>query len=173
MRTHKRFNYASSQLIAIIYTSEFAKIRKVFTKRIYLFDSVSMERLKSAVQSALTKRKLSIALKKEQMECQQVMVNHLFSNFCPTYTIIYFNAPMHNQIAKLNERSISACMIQRHGHHGVMVYNKEDGIIQLPLEELANPKFQLTYMHPEVCVHERKLLQFLYLPGTSAVCGCQ
>ena len=31
------------------------------------------------------------------------------------------NALMHNEIAKLNERSISACMIQRHGHHGVMV----------------------------------------------------
>ena len=61
MRAHKRFNYASSQFIAIIYTSKFAKIRKVFTKRIYLFDSVSMERLKSAVQSALTKKKLSIA----------------------------------------------------------------------------------------------------------------
>ena len=58
MRAHKRFNYASSQSIEIIYTSEFAKIWKVFTKRIYLFDSVSMERLKSAVQSALTKRKL-------------------------------------------------------------------------------------------------------------------
>ena len=87
---HKRFNYASSQFIAIIYTIEFAKIRKVFTKRIYLFDSVSMERLKSAVQSVLTKRKLGIALEKEQMECQQVMVNHLFSNFCPIYTVIYF-----------------------------------------------------------------------------------
>ena len=86
----KGFNYASSQFIAITYTSEFAKIRKVFTKGIYLFDSVSMERLKSAVQSALTKRKLSITLKKEQMECRQVMVNHLFSNFCPIYTIIYF-----------------------------------------------------------------------------------
>ena len=80
---------------------------------------------------------------------------------------------MHNQIAKLNERSISACMIQRHGHHGVMVYSKKDYFIQLPLEELANPKFQLIYMHPEVCVHERKVigfLQFLYSPGTSAVC---
>ena len=75
MRAHKRFNYVSlsSQFIEIIYTSEFAKIRKVFAKRIYLFDSVSMERLKSAVQNALTKRKLSIALKKEQMECHQVL----------------------------------------------------------------------------------------------------
>ena len=53
MRAHKRFNYASSQFIEIIYTSEVAKIRKVFTKRIYLFDSVSVERLKSAAQSAL------------------------------------------------------------------------------------------------------------------------
>ena len=69
------------------------------------------------------------------------------------------NALMHNQIAKLNERSISACMIQPHGHHGVVVYSKDD-IIQLPLEELANPKFQLIYMHPEVCVHERKVIGF-------------
>ena len=69
MRAHKRFNYVSSQFIEIIYTSEVAKIRKVFTKSLYLFDSVSMERLKSAVQSALTRRNLSIALKKEQMEC--------------------------------------------------------------------------------------------------------
>ena len=68
------------------------------------------------------------------------------------------NALMHNQIAKLNERSLSACMIQRHGHHGVMVYSKEDYFIQLPLEERANPKLQLIYMHPEVCVHERKVI---------------
>ena len=63
MRAHKRVNYASSQFIEIIYTCEFAKIRKVFTKRIYLFDSVSMERLKSAAQSALTKRKLKHCVK--------------------------------------------------------------------------------------------------------------
>ena len=53
--------------IAIIYTNKFAKIRKVFTERIYLFDSGLMERLKSAVQKALTKRKLSIAFKKERL----------------------------------------------------------------------------------------------------------
>ena len=47
-------------------------------------------------------------------------------------------------------------MIQWHGHHGVMVYSKEDYIIQLPLEELANPKFQLIYMHPEVCVQTKE-----------------
>ena len=41
-----------------------------------------------------------------------------------------------------------------------MVYSKEDYIIQLPLEELANPKFQLIYMHPEVCVHKRKVIGF-------------
>ena len=66
MRAHKRFNYASSQfieIILIIYTSEAAKIRKVFTKRIYLFDSVSMEQLKSAAQSALAKRKLKHCVK--------------------------------------------------------------------------------------------------------------
>ena len=43
--------------------SEVAKIRKVFTTRIYLFDSVSMERLKSAAQNALTKRKLKHCVK--------------------------------------------------------------------------------------------------------------
>ena len=75
MRAHKSFNYVSSQFIEIIYTSEVAKIRKVFTKSLYLFDSVSMERLKSAVQSALTKRNLSIALKKEQMECMSSFVD--------------------------------------------------------------------------------------------------
>ena len=72
-----------------------------------------MERLKSAVQGALTKRNLSIALKKEQrpslMEgmslrcCQQVII-----------VISSLNAVMYDQIAKLNERGISACMIQRH-----------------------------------------------------------
>ena len=51
-------------------------------------------------------------------------------------------------------------MIQWHGHHGVMVYSKEDYIIQLPLEGLANPKFQLIYMHPEVCFHKRKVIGF-------------
>ena len=80
------------------------------------------------------------------------------------------NALMYDQIAKLNERSISACMIQR---HGVMVYSKEDDFIQLPLEELANPKFQLIYMHPEECVHERKVIGFFnssIYQEPSAVC---
>ena len=81
------------------------------------------------------------------------------------------NALMHNQIAKLNERSISACMIQWHGHHGVMVYSKEDYIIQLPLEELANPKFQLIYMHPEVCVHKRKVIGSSIPVFTRNKCG--
>ena len=63
---------------------------------------------------------------------------------------------MHDQIAKLNERGISACMIQRH----CVMASKEDGFIQLPFEELANPKFQLVYMHPEVCVHERQVIGF-------------
>ena len=51
-------------------------------------------------------------------------------------------------------------MIQWHSHHGVMVYSKEDYFIQLPLEELANPKFQVIYIHPEVCVHKRKVIGF-------------
>ena len=71
MRAHN----VPSQFIEIIYTSEVAKIRKVFTKSLYLFDSVSMERLKSAIQSALTKRNLSIALKKKQMECVSSFVD--------------------------------------------------------------------------------------------------
>ena len=75
MRAHKRFNYVLSQFIEIIYTSKIAKIRKVFTKSLYLFDSVSMEQLKSAVQSALTKRNLSIVLKKEQKECLSSFVD--------------------------------------------------------------------------------------------------
>ena len=59
MRAHKRFNYTSSQFIEIVYTSEVAKIRKVLPREyIYLILTVSMERLKSAAQSALTKRKL-------------------------------------------------------------------------------------------------------------------
>ena len=41
-----------------------------------------------------------------------------------------------------------------------MVYSKEFYFIQLPLEELANPKFQLIYMCPEVCVHKRKVIGF-------------
>ena len=67
---------------------------------------------------------------------------------------------MVNHLFSLNERSISVCMIQWHGHHGVMVYSKEDYVIQLPLEELANPKFQLIYMHPEICVHKKKVIGF-------------
>ena len=143
-----------------------------------------MERLKSAVQGALTKRSLSIALKKEQMECVSSIVDgrdvlavlptgygkSLIFQLLPdiydhllhvedsvVLVISPLNALMHDQIAKLSERGISACMIQR---HGVMVYGKEDDFIQLPLEQLANPKFQLIYMHPEVCVHERKVISF-------------
>ena len=67
--------FYDSQFTEIIYTSEVAKIRKVFTKSLYLFDSVSMEQLKNAVQSALTKKNLSIALKKEQMECLSSFVD--------------------------------------------------------------------------------------------------
>ena len=76
-----------------------------------------MERLKSAVQSALTKRNLSIALKKEQMECVSSFVDRRdVLAVLPTgyYGISSLNAQMYDQIAKLNERGISACMIQRH-----------------------------------------------------------
>ena len=146
---------------------------------------VSMERLKSAVQGALTKRNLIIALKKEQMECVSSIVEgrdvlavlptgygkSLIFQLLPdifdhllhvedslVLVISPLNALMHDQIAKLNKRGISACMIQR---HGVMVYRKEDDdFIELPLEDLENPKFQLIYMHPEVCVHERKVIGF-------------
>ena len=77
-------------------------------------DSVSMERLKSAVQSALTKRKLSIALKKEQMECLYAtrfygkslifqllpdIYDHLLHVENSVVLIVSpFNALMHNQI---------------------------------------------------------------------------
>ena len=51
--------------------------------------------------------------------CQQVIV-----------VISSLNAQMYDQIAKLNERGISACMIQR--HRMAMVYSKGDDFIQLP-----------------------------------------
>ena len=143
-----------------------------------------MERLKSAVEGALTKRNISIALKKEQMECVSSIVDgwdvlavlptrygkSLIFQLLPdiynyllhvedsvVLVISLLNALAHDQIAKLSERGISACMIQL---HGVMVYSKEGDFIQLPLEQLANPKFQLIYMHPEVCVHKRKVIGF-------------
>ena len=102
-----------------------------------------MERLKSAAQGALTKRNLSIALKKEQMECVSSIVDgrdvlavlptgygkSLIFQLLPdifdhllhvedsmVLVISPLNALMHDQIAKLNERGISACMIQ----HGMM-----------------------------------------------------
>jgi superfamily II DNA helicase RecQ len=66
------------------------------------------------------------------------------------------NALMQDQVIKLNERGISACMIQGHG----VVFGKDDLNIKLPLDELANPTFQLLYMHPEVCVYEKKVTGF-------------
>ena len=131
-----------------------------------------MERLKGAAQSALTKRKLKHCVKERADGMPTGYGKSLFFQLLPDIyghllyvensmllVISPLNALMHNQIAKLNKRSISACMIQWHSHYGVMVYSK-DYIIQLPLEEVANAKFQLICMHLEVCVHERKVIGF-------------
>lgn len=69
------------------------------------------------------------------------------------------NALMQDQVAKLKERGISACMIQ--GHGVVAGEGKDDLNLKLPLGELANPTFQLVYMHPEVCVDDKKVIGFL------------
>ena len=69
------------------------------------------------------------------------------------------NALMRDQIIKLNEQGISACMIQG---HGVLVGENmrgDPGVI-LRLDELENPCFQILYMHLEVCVNEKKILNF-------------
>ena len=47
--------------------------------------------------------------------------------------IFPLNVLMHNQIAKLNERSISACMIQQHGHHGVTCHGLQQRILLYPV----------------------------------------
>ena len=159
-----------------------------------------MERLEEAIKAALAKRGLEFTLKKEQFECISSMVlndrdvlavlptgygKSLIFQLLPDIYDIFLgvknsivlvisplNALMQDQVIKLNERGISACMIQGHG----VVFGKDDLNIKLPLEELANPTFQLLYMHPEVCVYEKKVtawfLQLSCVSRTSAMCGC-
>ncbi len=66
---------------------------------------------------------------------------------------------MCDQIIKLNEQGISACVIEG---HGVLVGEnmRDDPGVKLPLDELENPCFQILYMHPEGCVNEKKILNF-------------
>ena len=35
-----------------------------------------------------------------------------------------------------------------------------DGSTKLSLDKLVNPAFQSLYMHPEVCVNDKKIVQF-------------
>ncbi len=144
-----------------------------------------MEKLKRAIQNALAKSSLHFTLKKEQMECISSVVtdgkdilavlptgygkSHIYQllpDVFDQYLVVQdsivlvispLNALMYDQIAKLNERGIRACMIQG---HEVVVANG-DQVTRLRMDELSNPTFQLIYMHPEICVHEKKFIGFM------------
>ncbi len=144
-----------------------------------------MEKLKRAIQNALAKSSLHLTLKKEQMECLSSVITdgkdilavlptgygksliyQLLPDVFDQYLVVQdsivlvispLNALMYDQIAKLNKRGIRACMIQG---HEVVVANG-DQVTRLPMDELSNPTFQLIYMHPEICVHEKKFIGFM------------
>ncbi len=145
-----------------------------------------MEGLKEAIRRSLLKRKLEFSLKKEQMECiSSIVAGRDVLAALPTgygKSVIYqilpevydnildaknsivlvtspLNVLMCDQIIKLNEQGISACMIQ--GHVVLVRENmRDDPDVKLLLDELENPCFQILYMHPEVCVNEKKILNF-------------
>jgi ATP-dependent DNA helicase RecQ len=143
-----------------------------------------MEGLEEAISLSLLKRKLEFTLKKEQMECissivagrdvlavlptgyGKSLIYQIFPNVCDkifdaknsiVIVISPLNALMCDQVVKLNEQGITACMIQ--GHSVLVGENMtDDTSVKLPLDKLENPCFQILYMHPEVCVNERKVL---------------
>jgi superfamily II DNA helicase RecQ len=64
---------------------------------------------------------------------------------------------MQDQVAKLNDQGISACMIQG---YSVLHYTMTMADIKLPLDRLENPTYKLFYMHPEMCVYDKKMQDF-------------
>jgi superfamily II DNA helicase RecQ len=67
---------------------------------------------------------------------------------------------MQDQVAKLNDQGISACMIQGHSVHATALYCGDGSVIKLPLDLLENPTYKLFYMHPEMCVYDKKIQVF-------------
>jgi hypothetical protein len=69
---------------------------------------------------------------------------------------------------------ISACMIvslvcqsmiQGHSRsvlHYTMVMGTDGGDIKLPLDRHENPTYRLFYMHPEVCVYDKKIQALIF-----------
>ena len=150
-----------------------------------------MERLRKAVKSVSIKRGFEFTLKEKQLECISSIVcdgRNVLAVLPTGYrkSVIYqilpdvfdimlgteksmvlvispLNALMQDQITKLKDWGISACMIQG---HGVLVEGDAsiDSGIKLPLDKLANPAFQLLYMHAEVCVNDKKIVHFFNSP---------
>ena len=73
------------------------------------------------------------------------------------------NSLMRDQIVKLKDPGISACMIQG---QGVLVEDdaSANGSTKLLLDKLVKPAFQLLYMHPEVCVDDKKIVRLFNSP---------
>ena len=150
-----------------------------------------MERLREAIKSVLIKRGFEFTLKEKQLECissivcdrrdvlavlptgygESVMYQILPDVFdimlgtekSMVLVISPLNALMQDQITKLRDRGISACMI--HGH-GIVVEGDAsiDFGTKLPLDKLANPVSQLLYMYAEVCVNDKKIVHFFNSP---------
>ena len=143
-----------------------------------------MERLREAVKSVLIKRGFEFTLKEKQLECISSIVcdgRDVLAVLPTGYgkSIIYQILPDVFDImlgteksmvlvisplnALLKDGGISACMIQG---HGVVVKGDSsiDSGIKLPLDKLANPVFQLLYMHAEVCVNDKKIVHFFNSP---------
>ena len=65
---------------------------------------------------------------------------------------------MQDQVAKLNDKGISACMIQSEGHS--VLYYGDGSDIKLPLDRHENPTYKLFYMHSKMCVYDKKIEAF-------------
>ena len=154
-----------------------------------------MENIERAIKAALEKRGLDFSLKDEQFKCISAIVNGedvlavlptgygkslIFQLLPDVYDMLLgvnnsivivispLNALMQDQVAKLNDQGISACMIQGHS----VVHYGDGSDIQLPLDRLENPTYKLFYMHPEMCVYDKKIQAFFNSSDPSTKNGC-
>ena len=73
------------------------------------------------------------------------------------------NALMRDQISKLNERGVSSFMVQG---NLVRVEDSrgEEYRASLPIEALKDPCCRILFLHPEVCVNDKKFFALLKSP---------
>ena len=73
------------------------------------------------------------------------------------------NALMRDQISKLNERGVSSFMVQG---NLVQVEDSrgEEYHASLPLDALEDPLCRLLFVHPEVCVDDKRFFALLKSP---------